>query len=87
MRWTSRSAAPSRAIGGKAAARGATAAEPLVEGWKSVLVLMLKKTQQLDPQTLLLQQERTFSGSQEWFQPKRHPTGPCGAVTGPAGPD
>jgi hypothetical protein len=47
-----------------------TRADPLAEVWDSVLVPMLEKAPQLEPQTLLLHLERTFPG-QEWFRRKR----------------
>jgi hypothetical protein len=47
-----------------------TRADPLAYVWDSVLVPMLEKAPQLEPQTLLLHLERTFPG-QEWFRRKR----------------
>jgi hypothetical protein len=47
-----------------------TRADPLAEVWDSVLVPMLKKAPQLEPQTLLLHLERSFPG-QEWYRRKR----------------
>jgi len=47
-----------------------TRADPLAEVWDSVLVPMLEKAPQLEPQTLLLHLERTFPG-QEWYRRKR----------------
>ena len=47
-----------------------TRADPLAEVWDSVLVPMLEKAPQLEPQTLLLHLERTFPG-QDWFRRKR----------------
>ena len=47
-----------------------TRADPLADVWDSVLVPMLEKAPQLEPQTLLLHLERTFPG-QEWFRRKR----------------
>lgn len=47
-----------------------TRADPLAEVWPSVLVPMLEKAPQLEPQTLLLHLERTFPG-QEWYRRKR----------------
>jgi Mg/Co/Ni transporter MgtE (contains CBS domain) len=47
-----------------------TRADPLAEVWESVLVPMLEKAPQLEPQTLLLHLERTFPG-QEWYRRKR----------------
>jgi hypothetical protein len=45
-------------------------ADPLVDVWESVLVPMLEKAPQLEPQTLLLHLEQSFPG-QEWFRRKR----------------
>ena len=63
-----------------------TRADPLAEVWDSVLVPMLEKAPQLEPQTLLLDLERTFP-DQEWFGVNA----PCSATsssgvpsTGPA---
>lgn len=50
--------------------RWRTRADPLAEVWDSVLVPMLEKAPQLEPQTLLLHLEQTFPG-QEWFRRKR----------------
>jgi hypothetical protein len=47
-----------------------TRADPLAEVWESVLVPMLEKAPQLEPQTLLLHLERTFP-DQEWYRRKR----------------
>jgi hypothetical protein len=47
-----------------------TRADPLADVWESVLVPMLEKAPQLEPQTLLLHLERTFPG-QEWYRRKR----------------
>jgi hypothetical protein len=47
-----------------------TRADPLSGVWDSVLVPMLEKAPQLEPQTLLLHLERTFP-DQEWFRRKR----------------
>ena len=47
-----------------------TRADPLAEVWESVLVPMLQKAPQLEPQTLLLHLEQTFPG-QEWYRRKR----------------
>jgi hypothetical protein len=47
-----------------------TRADPLAEVWDSVLVPMLEKAPQLEPQTLLLHLEQTFPG-REWFRHKR----------------
>ena len=47
-----------------------TRADPLAEVWSSVLVPMLEKAPQLEPQTLLLHLEQTFPG-QEWYRRKR----------------
>ncbi len=47
-----------------------TRADPLADVWDSVLVPMLEKAPQLEPQTLLLHLERTFPG-QEWYRRKR----------------
>ncbi|MFM9103497.1 MAG: IS21 family transposase, partial [Cyanobium sp.] len=47
-----------------------TRADPLADVWDSVLVPMLEKAPQLEPQTLLLHLEQTFPG-QEWFRRKR----------------
>jgi hypothetical protein len=47
-----------------------TRADPLVEVWDSVLLPMLERSPQLEPQTLLLHLERTFPG-QEWYRRKR----------------
>jgi hypothetical protein len=50
--------------------RWRTRADPLADVWVSVLVPMLEKAPQLEPQTLLLHLERTFPG-QEWYRRKR----------------
>jgi hypothetical protein len=47
-----------------------TRADPLADVWDSVLVPMLEKAPQLEPQTLLLHLERTLP-CQEWFRRKR----------------
>lgn len=47
-----------------------TRADPLAAVWESVLVPMLEKAPQLEPQTLLLHLEQTFPG-QEWYRRKR----------------
>jgi hypothetical protein len=47
-----------------------TRADPLAEVWDSVLVPMLEKAPQLEPQTLLLHLEKSFPG-REWFRRKR----------------
>ena len=47
-----------------------TRADPLAEVWENVLVPMLEKAPQLEPQTLLLHLERNFPG-QEWYRRKR----------------
>jgi hypothetical protein len=47
-----------------------TRADPLADVWDSVLVPMLEKAPQLEPQTLLLHLEQAFPG-QEWFRRKR----------------
>jgi hypothetical protein len=47
-----------------------TRVDPLAEVWDSVLVLLLEKTPQLEPQTLLLHLERSFP-DQEWYRRKR----------------
>jgi hypothetical protein len=47
-----------------------TRADPLADVWDSVLVPMLEKAPQLEPQTLLLHLEQTFPG-QEWYRRKR----------------
>jgi hypothetical protein len=47
-----------------------TRADPLSDVWQSVLVPMLQKAPQLEPQTLLLHLEQTFPG-QDWFRRKR----------------
>jgi hypothetical protein len=50
--------------------RWRTRADPLADVWDTVLVPMLEKAPQLEPQTLLLHLERTFPG-QEWYRRKR----------------
>ena len=50
--------------------RWRTRADPLAEVWDSVLVPMLKKAPQLEPQTLLLHLEQIFP-DQEWYRRKR----------------
>ena len=47
-----------------------TRADPLAEVWESVLVPLLEKAPQLEPQTLLLHLEQAFPG-QEWYRRKR----------------
>jgi hypothetical protein len=47
-----------------------TRADPLADVWDSVLLPMLERSPQLEPQTLLLHLERTFPG-QEWYRRKR----------------
>lgn len=47
-----------------------TRADPLAEVWDSVLLPMLERSPQLEPQTLLLHLEQTFPG-QEWYRRKR----------------
>ncbi len=47
-----------------------TRADPLADVWDSVLVPMLEKAPQLEPQTLLLHLEQIFPG-QEWYRRKR----------------
>jgi hypothetical protein len=47
-----------------------TRADPLAEVWENVLLPMLEKAPQLEPQTLLLHLERSFPG-QEWYRRKR----------------
>jgi hypothetical protein len=47
-----------------------TRADPLAAVWESVLVPMLEKAPQLEPQTLLLHLEQSFPG-QEWYRRKR----------------
>jgi hypothetical protein len=47
-----------------------TRADPLAEVWDSVLVPMLKKAPELEPQTLLLHLEQLFP-CQDWFRRKR----------------
>jgi len=47
-----------------------TRADPLAGVWDSVLVPMLQKAPQLEPQTLLLHLEQTFP-DQEWYRRKR----------------
>jgi len=47
-----------------------TRADPLAEVWDSVLVPMLERSPQLEPQTLLLHLERTLP-DQEWYRRKR----------------
>jgi hypothetical protein len=50
--------------------RWRTRADPLADVWDSVLVPMLEKAPQLEPQTLLLHLEQTFP-DQEWYRRKR----------------
>jgi hypothetical protein len=47
-----------------------TRADPLADVWESVLVPMLERAPQLEPQTLLLHLEQRFPG-QDWFRRKR----------------
>jgi len=47
-----------------------TRADPLAGVWDSVLVPMLQKAPQLEPQTLLLHLEQTFP-DQQWYRRKR----------------
>ncbi len=47
-----------------------TRADPLAEVWDNVLVPMLEKAPQLEPQTLLLHLEQVFP-AQEWYRRKR----------------
>jgi hypothetical protein len=47
-----------------------TRADPLADVWESVLVPMLEKTPQLEPQTLLLHLEQIRPG-EEWYRRKR----------------
>jgi len=47
-----------------------TRADPLADVWESVLLPMLEKAPQLEPQTLLLHLECSFPG-QEWYRRKR----------------
>ena len=47
-----------------------TRADPLADVWDSVLVPMLEKAPQLEPQTLLLHLEQTFP-DQAWYRRKR----------------
>jgi hypothetical protein len=47
-----------------------TRVDPLAEVWDSVLVPMLNKAPELEPQTLLLHLEQLFPG-QEWFRRRR----------------
>jgi len=47
-----------------------TRPDPLADVWDSVLVPMLEKAPQLEPQTLLLHLEQTFP-DQEWYRRKR----------------
>jgi hypothetical protein len=47
-----------------------TRADPLADVWETVLVPMLERAPQLEPQTLLLHLEQAFPG-QEWFRRKR----------------
>lgn len=57
-------------LGQQGGRRWRTRADPLAEVWDSVLVPMLEKAPQLEPQTLLLHLERTFP-DQEWYRRKR----------------
>ena len=50
--------------------RWRTRADPLAEVWDSLLVPMLEKAPQLEPQTLLLHLEQSFP-DQEWYRRKR----------------
>ena len=47
-----------------------TRVDPLAEVWESVLVPMLEKAPQLEPQTLLLHLEQISPG-EEWYRRKR----------------
>ncbi len=47
-----------------------TRADPLADVWESVLVPMLEKAPQLEPQTLLLHLEQIRPG-EEWYRRKR----------------
>ena len=47
-----------------------THADPVAGVWESVLVPMLEKAPELEPQTLQLHLERSVPG-QEWYRPKR----------------
>ena len=47
-----------------------TRADPLADVWQSVLVPLLEKAPQLEPQTLLLHLEQIRPG-EEWFRRKR----------------
>jgi hypothetical protein len=80
MRWGSRCAAPSGSTGGELQPEGQqqgrgrhwrNRADPLADVWESVLVPMLEKAPQLEPQTLLLHLEQAFPG-QEWYRRKRN---------------
>ena len=79
MRWGSRCAAPSGSIGASSSPEGQlhqpgrhwrTRADPLADVWDSVLVPMLEKAPQLEPQTLLLHLEQIRPG-EEWYRRKR----------------
>ena len=59
-----------RALQQQCPRRWRTRADPLSAVWDSVLVPMLEKTPQLEPQTLLLHLEQTFP-DQEWYRRKR----------------
>jgi len=59
-----------RALQQQCPRRWRTRADPLAAVWDSVLVPMLEKTPQLEPQTLLLHLEQTFP-DQEWYRRKR----------------
>ena len=59
-----------RALQQQCGRRWRTRADPLSAVWDSVLVPMLEKTPQLEPQTLLLHLEQTFP-DQEWYRRKR----------------
>jgi len=47
-----------------------TRADPLADVWEAVLLPMLEKAPQLEPQTLLLHLEQAYPG-QEWYRRKR----------------
>jgi len=58
------------ATGARALIHWRTRPDPLAEVWDSVLVPMLQKAPQLEPQTLLLHLEQVFP-DQEWYRRKR----------------
>jgi len=71
MRLASRCAVLSALIAVNCRAKAnSTRADPLADVWESVLLPMLEKAPQLEPQTLLLHLERNFPG-QEWYRRKR----------------